>query len=260
VHPHEPLAAEGRFFYTPASAGESINSRIHNYTRQYLEHYKLNPTIDEITLSQTRLDGQELHEIEVGSPGQKVSLLYFGTAQGNKTKPLWRVIQADSSGRTESDISMQFGLQVEVTRFNRQGKRTSLEMTTDVRPVWNAVEIILGHPLTHDNITKKMHSRYFVSAGAAVTNIAQGKSLIEGDPQPGDRFVYDCPLSPAEARQTLTSLFEGSIKQESLAKYNEGKFHIVQLQRYDSPEAIFYGYVELLAERAGSEYDHSPRS
>lgn len=253
----EKITANGRFFYTPEDPNESIHSRIINYTNKLFEHYKLNGSLDFMFVQLLRTEG-EFQEIEVGVPGDNVSLRYNGTAISAGSLPLWEVVIAHPAGRSANQLMLDGGLHVIQRDYDHQGKLRDVSMQDDISSTWSAIEIILEDDLTHDYLLEDIPDKYLKSEGSIDAELLAKCKKFMVEPAHSRRPTYTCTYTPEEAKSVLSDMFEGENGVKLHNFYQDGLFHIVNLRRYDSPEAEFYVMVQTLCEIAARLQDRAP--
>lgn len=256
IDKRETKAANGRFFYTPENPNESIYSRIINYTNKLFEHYKLNGTLDFMLIQLLRTEG-EFHQIEVGVPGDNISLNYNGTAITGGSLPLWEVTITHSDGRSANQLMLDGGLYVVQKDYDRQGKLKNVLMQTDILSTWNAIEIILEDELTHNYLMDDIPEKYLKSKGSIDADLTGECKRLMASQSRGERFAYKCDYTPNEAKQTLSDIFNGEHGDLFDQAYKDGLFHLVNLRRYDTPQARFYVMIEILSELSARLQDQA---
>lgn len=252
----EKITANGRFFYNPENPDESIHSRIINYSNKLFDHYKLNGCLDFMFVQLLRADG-EFHPIEMGVDGDNVSLKYNGTAITSGSLPLWEIVIATEEGRSVNQLMLRGGLHVLQRDYDHQGKLIAVSTAGDVISTWQAIEIILDDDLTHDYLINDIPDKYLRSDGSIDSDLASQRLRLPPGCDQGSRSRYNCSYTPEEAKAKLNEIFEGENGPEFSQKYKDGMFHIVNLRKYDTPQAAFYVMVQVLCEIAARLHDQA---
>lgn len=252
----EKITANGRFFYTPEDPDESIRSRIINYTNKLFDHYKLNGDQDFMFVQLLRREG-EFQPIEMGVPGDNISLKYSGTAIAGSPTPLWEIVIAHQDGRSVNQLMLHGGLHVIQRDYDHQGKLRGVSTPADILSTWKAVEVILEDELTHDYLVGDIPDQYLRSFGTVEVMVAgQHKKIEFGDGQ-NFRQSFNCQHTPDEARRILADLFSGEEGLRLQQVYRDGMYHIINLKNYDTAEARFYIMVQTLSETAARLQDRT---
>ena len=257
IDQRETKAATGRFFYNPEDPDESIHSRIINYTNNLFGHYKLNGDLDFMFIQLLRTDGV-FKAIELGVPGDNVSLKYNGAAISGCLSPLWEVVIAHEDGRSVNQLMLEGGLHVIQRDFDHQGKRRDVSMQADVISTWCAIETIIEDEITQDYLLNDIPDKYLSSEGSVDTTIYSRCKRLSAEADQKWRYTYNCFHTPVEAKAVLTELFEGEEGLRLQKVYTEGMFQIVNLQKYDTSQAQFYVMVQTLSEVAARLQDRTP--
>lgn len=246
--------ANGRFFYNPENPDESIHSRIINYTNKLFDHYKLNGSLDFMFIQLLR-KGSGFQPIEMGVPGDNISLKYNGTAITGSPTPLWEIVVAHQDGRSVNQLMLHGGLHVIQRDYDHQGKLRGISKPTDVLSTWLAVEAILEEDLTHDYLISDIPDQYcrYPDSIEAVLTTPCKKIEFGEDQSRGQSF--NCHYSPEEARAILANLFYGEDGVKLQQYYRDGMYHIINLKRYDTAEARFYIMIQTLSEIAARLHD-----
>ena len=252
----EKITANGRFFYNPEDPNESIHSRIINFTSKLFEHYKLNSGQDFTFVQLLRTDG-EFQPIVMGAEGDNVSLKYNGTAIAGGSSPLWEVVIAHEDGRSVNQLMLRGGLHVIQRDYDHQGKLRHVEMQGDILSTWRAVEIILDDDLTHDYLINDIPDKHLRSDRSIDSDLTSKRLRLPPGCDQGSRSRFNCSYTPEEAKAKLNEIFEGENGAEFSQAYKDGMFHIVNLRKYDTPQAAFYVMVQILCEIAARLHDQA---
>lgn len=255
--PHKQ-AAIGRFFCTQETLSESLYTRIHRVTIDFLDYYRLrqkqnNLYVTQLAKSNTQLVG--LTE-RTDQHTEVASLIFNGAGLTTSALPLWNLTLARRVGGRESHKLFFTGHLHVITQFyDVQGRHRDTRMFHDVASVWNAVETLLDHPETHENITNNMKDEHFIHANSISAEEYIRAKQVPSESDIKERFVCDSSYTPEEAHEVLTWLFGGTQLEVNDRLYRDGRFHIVNQQKFNTPEATFYMYIEMLSERAAQRFD-----